>query len=381
MAWASAKLSKFDLPFLDAAAFQFLSAGELNSQNLAGMAWAFSTLERFREPLAAFIPQTAAGTLREAQCQEIANLAWASSNLHIWSGPLMLSTCWECRSRAPQLLPQELSNLAWSSGKLFAQDQLLSQTASEACLQNAGQFGPQNLSNAAWRFATSAVLDRPLMQMTSDQGINISGQLDAQDVSNLGRASSTLDSSEAALVIYLPEACSWEALFKGAAQACVSRIQSFDGQHLANTAWGLAHLHAMDTTLLAATCQRLGSLVDDADLTSQSCADLHWALGILQADDRLLHSLRNHAGDVGDTADALARYQRMAFDHQEMPRATQAFGLRAKRALEMRYGVLQPWRVFAYLEYAAAPEGSTDPEDRVVPNLNFRRFGSRSVAG
>ena len=122
----------------------------------------------------------------------------------------MLSTCWECRSRAPQLLPQELSNLAWSSGKLFAQDQLLSQTASEACLQNAGQFGPQNLSNAAWRFATSAVLDRPLMQMTSDQGINISGQLDAQDVSNLGRASSTLDSSEAALVIYLPEACSWE---------------------------------------------------------------------------------------------------------------------------------------------------------------------------
>jgi len=143
----------------------------------------------------------------------------------------------------------------------------------------------------------------------------------------------------------------------------------------------------MDTTLLAATCQRLGSLVDDADLTSQSCADLHWALGILQADDRLLHSLRNHAGravdglagalrDVGDTADALVRYQRMAFDHQvlnlreftkeimvrfEMPRATQAFGLRAKRALEMRYGVLQPWRVFAYLEYAAAPEGSTDP--------------------
>ena len=31
MAWASAKLSKFDLPFLDAAAFQFLSAGDFGS--------------------------------------------------------------------------------------------------------------------------------------------------------------------------------------------------------------------------------------------------------------------------------------------------------------------------------------------------------------
>ena len=124
----------------------------------------------------------------------------------------MLSTCGECRSRAPQLLPQELSNLAWSSGKLFAQDQLLSHTASEACLQKAGQFGPQNLSNAAWRFATSAVLDRPLMQMTSDLGICSLDQLDAQDASNLARASSTLDLSEAALVNYLPEACSLAVL-------------------------------------------------------------------------------------------------------------------------------------------------------------------------
>lgn len=180
----------------------------------------------------------------------------------------------------------------------------------------------------------------------------------------------------------------------------MSRIQGFDGQHLANAAWGFAHLQAMDPTLLAAISQRLASL-DDSDLTSQSCCDLHWALGILQADDRILHSLRNHAcptlddlvgalRDVGDTVHALVRYQQTAFDHQvlnlreftkeimarfEMPRATEAFGLRAKRALEIRYGVLQPWRVFAYLEYAAAPEGSTDPVSEWSGQLLYESGG------
>ena len=64
----------------------------------------------------------------------------------------------------------------------------------------------------------------------------------------------------------------------------MSRIQGFDGQHLANAAWGFAHLQAMDPTLLAATCD-LG-IVEKILVLQWSCHclcfGLHFGVSVLQ---------------------------------------------------------------------------------------------------
>ena len=207
LAWSFGQLSFAGMPVLGAIGHRFLKLEEIQPQNLAGMAWASSTLGHFHESSFSAIPRWAAGVLNEAHAQELANLAQAPGNLLILSNMLMTLTCQESQKRAWEPIPQEPSNLAWCFGKLFVEDQPMSGRISEASLQKASQLGPQNPTNIAQAFATSAVLGLPLMKMASDKGSSMLDQLVPQDASNLSWAFGTLDLSDEALASRLPQAC------------------------------------------------------------------------------------------------------------------------------------------------------------------------------
>ena len=64
-----------------------------------------------------------------------------------------------------------------------------------------------------------------------------------------------------------------------------------------------------------------------AELSAQSCADLHWALNLMRGDADLINALRSYVEpamnsvasflrDMGLGLPSSAQYQQLAFDHQ-----------------------------------------------------------------
>ncbi|CAE6956541.1 unnamed protein product [Symbiodinium natans] len=388
MARPPAKLGIFGVTALNAAGWQFLSSGDAHTQETANLARAFGNLHARSSMLMLRASQESQDRASELLPQEPANLSWTSGKLYAEEGSLLAATRSASLEKASQSGPQNPSNTARGLATSAVLGRLLTQMISQQGASVLDQLDAQDASNLARAPGTldlselsstgglpeaccSRVLTEPSTQNAANalRGPGTMGRRSASPMrlehvgslchlkylSCIGWDPFLLRGTtlhfgtqlmDAVMSSFLHDKYShdeqglaniaWElaqlamrceALFEGAAQACVSRIQGFDGQQPANTAWGLAHVLVLQAALRDAACQQLSGLLGSSDLTAQSCADLHWALGVLQADDNLRESLRSHGRpaledlasslrDVGLSAASTAQYQQTAFKHQ-----------------------------------------------------------------
>jgi len=200
---------------------------DFNPQNLANMAWAFTTAGHAAPSLFDAFAAEAARRVRDLSPQNLANTAWAYATAGNVAPSLFDAMAAEATRRVRDFKPQELANTAWAfatAGR--AAPALFDAIAAEAA-RRVRDCNPQDLTNTAWAFATAGIAAPALFDAIAAEAARRVHDLSPQGLANTAWAFATAG-------IAAP------SLFDAIAAEAARRVGEFNPQGVANTAWAFA---------------------------------------------------------------------------------------------------------------------------------------------
>ena len=291
--------------------------GELNPQELANTAWAYTTAGRPAPALYDALATEAAARVRTLNPQGIANLAWAFARAGRAAPRLFDVMAAEAVLQIDEFNAQDLANTAWAYAKVGYPAGALFDTIAAAAPSRVGEFNAQALANTAWAYATAGHPAPALFDAIAAAAPARVGDFSPQALANTawafakaGRPAPALYDAIAAaalgsLAAFTPQALAnlaWAyataghaspALYDAIASEWVERIATgkggFNQQDLANTAWAYATARHATPALLDAIGGEAAERIDT--LSAQALANTAWACAVVDADGAALNAL------------------------------------------------------------------------------------------
>ena len=173
--------------------------GELNPQELANTAWAYTTAGRPAPALYDALATEAAARVRTLNPQGIANLAWAFARAGRAAPRLFDVMAAEAVLQIDEFNAQDLANTAWAYAKVGYPAGALFDTIAAAAPSRVGEFNAQALANTAWAYATAGHPAPALFDAIAAAAPARVGDFSPQALANTAWACAVVDADGAAL--------------------------------------------------------------------------------------------------------------------------------------------------------------------------------------
>ena len=249
--------------------------GELKPQELANLGWAFAVAGHRSPALYDALAETAAVRgVSDFKPQAVANTVWSYAFAGYTAPDLFEQLATAARGQAGDFTPRSISLTVWayaSSGQRA--NALFHQLAKQATIgAKSGEFTPAELANTAWAYATAEHPAPELFDALAAAAVDIADDFGPQQVSMMTWAYAKARHNAPSLFRSL----SHVSVYLAASDEC-----AFTPQTVAEVAWAFSTIGRRSpilfTALAEAAVARKGSLAGRRRFSSSDLAKLAWA--------------------------------------------------------------------------------------------------------
>jgi len=289
-AWGLAKLGRVKAklgnvrysPSFDAVAAAALPKLRLfNSQELAGLVWAFSRAGEFETHKKLFdaVAALAPDKMGSFTGQNLAHISWAFATSGFEAPKLFQAVAAEALHKVPDLDPQSLANLSWAFATAGSATPGLFKALAAQGVKQMATLDADELERMVWAFKNTVEAPQ-FFEFAASEATNKIRQFQPHTMAKI------LSSFATASDAHVRDLVVFKGLYLAAAQEVVKKVALYDGRDLAQTAWAFTMADFEAPVLFEALAAEAVKKIES--FRPQALAQIVWSYASLQVRAPLL---------------------------------------------------------------------------------------------